>query len=147
MSKQIFRRGIAAFLVMTGVAAGAAPALACTLDNKPSVSANGLLAEFNPQVPLNSAQLATFAPFVFSHSFPLQKAVALTENRGEIARSLQPSAMQRPWRWRFGDGKVAYGWTVKHTFSRKGNMRVSVDAYYPGTKQWYPFDQVLIRVA
>jgi hypothetical protein len=147
MNTRTFRRGMAALLVATGVAAGASPALACSLDNKPSVSANGLLAEFNPQVPINSSQLANFAPFVFSRSYPLQKPVTLTENRRDIARSLQPSAMQHPWRWRFGDGKVAYGWTVKHAFSRKGNLRISVDAYYPGTKQWYLFDQVLIRVA
>jgi hypothetical protein len=100
----------------------------------------------NTHVPTTSAQLAGWAPFVFARSYPVRRAIVLTENRREVARSLTVAAMRRPWRWKFGDGQVAYGWTVRHTYAHPGDWRISVDAYDPGTRQWYNFDQVVITV-
>ncbi len=122
------------------------PASACSLDNRPSVYANGALARANPQIPTTAAQLASWSPFVFARSYQTRHTITLTENRSEVARSLRATAMRRPWRWTFGDGHSAYGWTVRHAYTRAGHWRIAVDAYDPGTRQWYNFDQVIITV-
>ena len=123
-----------------------AVARACSLDSQPSAYANGQRDRVNTQVPATSAQLAGWAPFVFARTYPLRRTIVLTENRREVARSLTAAAMRRPWRWEFGDGRVAYGWTVRHAYAHPGHWRISVDAYDLGTRQWYNFDQVVITV-
>jgi hypothetical protein len=55
--------------------------------------------------------------------------------------------MQKPWRWEFGDGATALGWTVKHAYAHPGRLRIQVEAYWPPTKQWIAFDQVTITIA
>ena len=119
---------------------------ACSLDSQPSAYADGQRDRVNMQVPTSSAQLAGWAPFVFARGFPVRHAIELAEDRREVARTLTAAAMRRPWRWEFGDGQVAYGWTVRHAYAHPGHWRVSVDAYDPGTRRWYNFDQVLITV-
>jgi len=150
MRTVISRRAmVAALLLAAGLSGAATTAHACSLDLKPSLSANGVLDEVNRQVPTNSAQLKDLAkdgPFVFSKRFAPGKAITFTENRRDGAQSLVPSAMRRPWRWHFGDGNAASGWTVKHAYAHKGDMRISVDAYLPSTKQWYEFDRVKIHI-
>jgi hypothetical protein len=123
-----------------------AVARACALDAQPSAYTDGQRDRVNTQVPTSSAQLAGWAPFVFARSYPVRRAIVLTEDRHEVARSLTAAAMRRPWRWEFGDGQVAYGWTVRHAYARPGHWRISVAAYDPGTRQWYNFDQVMITV-
>jgi hypothetical protein len=123
-----------------------AVARACSLDSQPSAYADGQRDRLNTQVPTTSAQLAGWAPFVFGRSYPVRRAIVLTEDRREVARSLTAAAMRRPWRWRFGDGQVAYGWTVRHAYAHPGHWRIAVDAYDPGTRQWYNFDQAVITV-
>jgi hypothetical protein len=123
-----------------------AVAHACSLDSQPSAYADGQRDRLNTQAPTTSAQLAGWAPFVFPRSYPVRRAIVLRENRREVARSLTAAAMRRPWRWRFGDGQVAYGWTVRHAYAHPGYWRIGVDAYDPGTRQWYNFDQVVITV-
>jgi hypothetical protein len=119
---------------------------ACALDSKPSLSANGVLPALNTAVPLTPAQLAAFAPFVFQRPYAAGVRIAFTENRVDVARSLTAAAMQRPWRWQFGDGKTGYGWSVAHQFSRPGSYSISVAAYDQGTKQWYQFDLVRLSI-
>lgn len=148
MRRSRFLMGLAMFTaVVTGTGGGATAVRGCSLDNKPSVYADGQLAGINPTVPLTSAQLATWAFFAFPRTFRARTAVILTENRREVAQTLIPAAMRRPWRWRFGDGQSAFGWTVRHRYARAGSWRIGVDAFDPGTKKWYNFDQVLIRIS
>jgi hypothetical protein len=116
------------------------------LDLQPSAYADGQRDRVNTQVPTTSAQLAGRDLFVFARGYPVRRAIVLTEDRREVARSLTAAAMRRPWRWRFGDGQVAYGWTVRHAYAHAGHWRISVDAYDPGTRHSYNFDQVVITV-
>ena len=120
---------------------------ACMLDSRPSAYADGQRDRVNTQVPTSSAQLAGWAPFVFARGYPVRRAIVLTEDRREVARTLTAAAMRRPWRWKFGDGQVAYGWTVRHAYVHPGHWRISVDAYDPGNRQWYNFDQVVITIS
>lgn len=121
-------------------------AAACSLDQKPSVLADGHLALINDETPTTQAQLATWAFFAFDHSYGVRQAIVLSEDRREVAKTLTAAAMRRPWRWRFGDGQTAYGWTVRHAYAHPGQKRIEVDAYDPSTKRWYNFDQVLISI-
>lgn len=141
----LFRHRLAAGLLLAGAGLAFAPyAQACMLDQRPSVSADGLLARVNQQPPTTEAQLAVWAPFIFAHNAIAGRTVTFTENRREVARSLTDAAMRRPWHWTFGDGHAADGWTVRHAYAHPGRWRISVDAYDPGTKRWYTFDQVEI---
>lgn len=140
------RCGAAVAVLALATALIAAPVQACGLDGTPSVSANGRLAQVTPWTPTTQAQMAIWAIFDFTRHYAVRQAITLTENRREVARALIASAMQRPWRWRFGDGQTAYGWTVRHAFARPGTWRIMVDAYLPSTKQWYNFDQVMIVI-
>jgi len=113
----------------------------------------GALARLNLQQPTTAAQLAVWAPFVFARSYAPRQTIALTEDRAQLAHVLVPRAMQRPWRWSFTDGSshtayntIAYGWTVQHTFAHPGQWQVSVDAYDPISKKWYPFDQIAVVI-
>jgi PKD domain len=149
MNMRINHRLPAALLLALGITGAANSANACSIDLKPSLSANGVLDAVNRAVPINSTQLKAFAaagPFVFSAPFAPRKTIIFAENRRDIAQSLLPDAMITPWRWHFGDGTIAYGWTVKHAYARKGDLRIQVDAYLPKTKQWYEFDRVTIHV-
>jgi hypothetical protein len=149
MTSPVHRWSLAALLLAFAVTGAATTVYACSLDLKPSLSANGVLDVVNKQVPTSSAQLkelASLGPFVFSAPFAPHKTITFTENRREVAQSLLPNAVRTPWRWHFGDGKVAYGWTVKHAYARKGDMRIMVDAYLPSTKKWYEFDRVTIHI-
>lgn len=119
---------------------------ACSLDSKPSVSANGVLARVNTQVPLTDAEVASWTPFVFARPLTPRRIVALAEDRREVANSLTAAAMRRPWLWDFGDKHSAQGWTVRHSYGGQGRYRITVSAYDPGTRRWYQFDQVTITV-
>lgn len=124
----------------------AGSAQACALDSWPSLSANGVLPILNPAVPVTSAQLKAYAPFVFQRAYAVGARIVFDENRADVAKSLVPAAMQRPWRWRFGDGKVGFGWTVAHVYTRPAAFTVGVDAYDPGTRRWYQFDLARMQV-
>jgi hypothetical protein len=138
---------IVALLLVAGCILGVSgPARACALDSRPSAYADGQLDRVNAQAPTTAAQLATWTAFVFARSYPVRRAIVFTEDRREVARTLVPAALRRPWRWRFGDGHTAYGWTVRHAYARPGRWRIQVDAYLPSTRQWYSFDQVTVTV-
>jgi len=143
------RRSIAiaglAALVASGVL-GSASARACALDNKPSLSANGRLVRINQQYPRTDAEVAHWTYFVVPGAYHVGQGVALTENRQEVAQTLLPSVMLRPWRWELGDGAVAYGWSVKHVYAHPGQYMVTADCYNPGDGKWYNFDKATLTV-
>lgn len=146
------RLGVAGFLT-SGLIAGGATARACTIDLKPTALADGVLARPNQQQPTSAAQLAVWTPFVFPRSYKTHAPVTLTEDRRKLARVLVPAALRRPWRWTFTDGTshaadqtVIYGWTIRHTFAHPGQWRAAVAAYDTDTRQWYPLDQLALRV-
>ena len=142
---RIFYRPLVAAGLLLAVC-GAGSAAACALDQTPSVYANGQLAGKNPSLPTTQAQLKVWTYFIFTRTYPMHHAITFTENRREVAQTLKAVAMRRPWRWHFGDGQIAYGWTVRHTYAHAGRWRIVVDAYLPSAKQWYEFDQVTITV-
>ena len=121
-------------------------AFACSLDGVPSLLANGHRVVINTQAPTTAAQLAAFTPFIAPHSYSVGQAITLTEDRREVAISLNAESMRRPWRWQLSDGSVAYGWTIKHSFKRAGHWQVIVEAYYPGDGHWYRFDLASLTV-
>src|SRR6266851_5677867 len=108
MSVYRHRKVLIIFFCAIMLAVSTAVAQACSLDNIPSLSLNGRLPILNKAIPLNSAQLATYVPFVFPRPYPVHSIITFTENRRDVAKSLQASAMRRPWRWHFGDGATAY---------------------------------------
>ncbi len=119
---------------------------ACSLDNKPSMLADGRLAQLNLRQPTTSAQLATWAPFVFTQGYRVHQTIALSEDRRQLARVLTAAAMRLTPRWQFGDGLTAAGWSVRHAYARPGHWRVEVDVYYPAAHHWYSIDQVSVAV-
>jgi len=142
-------RRIAAALstvVLAGVVGSPSLALACGLDGKPSMSMNGALVHLNKDIPTTQAQALRWAPFIAASHYHRGATIAMTENRIELARTLVPAAMTRPWRWQFGDGTTAYGWTVRHTYKHAGSWRVTTDAYDPAARTWDNFDQAVIVV-
>lgn len=141
-----FHVGCAALALAGGILGGPALARACSLDSRPSVYADGRLALVNKRAPTTRSQLAVWTPFIFDRTYATHQTVTFTENRREVARSLTAAAMRRPWRWRFGDGHTAYGWTVRHAYARPGHWRIHVDAYLARTHQWYSFDQVTVTI-
>ena len=137
---------IGALITCGGIAAGGL-AQACTLDQKPSASADGHLAGINRSTPTTQEQLAAWSYFAFPRPFQVGTTVVLTEDRREVARTLVPSAMRQPWGWLFGDGSSATGWTVRHAYTRPGPLRISVYAYDPAIGRWTLFDQVTITIS
>lgn len=127
------------------VAGGAGAANACSIDGVPTLTVNGYTVAINKTVPTGTANLRLWAPFVLS--FPLHSG--RNEVLAEIANRvpLRLEAFKTPWRWNFGDGsKAARGMTVRHTFSKPGIYKVTVDAYFPSHHFWYTFDAVQVRV-
>ena len=122
-------------------------AQACALDNVPSLTADGTLVRPTTDPPTTAAQLQTYAPVTLPHSYVAGRAMVFTEIRREVAKSLVPAVMARPWRWVFGDGTTATGWTAHHAYAHPERRRIDVEAYWPPTKQWISFDQVTITIA
>lgn len=126
--------------------ARASPAHACALDQTPSLSVDGIRARVNPVTPTTQAQLAHWTYFIFPHTYRAGHPLTLTEDRREVARTLMPSALRQPWGWQFGDGQVAVGWTVRHTYARAGQYRLRVYCWNPEAHAWDAFDQATITL-
>jgi hypothetical protein len=101
-------------LLVTSAGLGmAVPAWACALDNRPSMSADGVLAHLTAAVP-TAATLPTWASFTFPRVYKPGQPVRFSEDQAEVRRTLTPSALSHPWRWNFGDGSTAVGYNVQH---------------------------------
>jgi chitodextrinase len=120
-------------------------AQACTIDGKPTAFADGSRAVVS-HLKLTVATARTWAPFSFRSAYHAQAAIRLTEDRADLRRVLSPDAMQRAWRWEFGDGTHATGWTVTHHYAHPGAYRITVLAYYPTFRQYISFDKVRITI-
>jgi hypothetical protein len=120
-------------------------ARACSLDNVPSISANGMLARLNTVRPV-VGHLAHWAPFVLPVAFRTGAGVRLSENLADLRKSLLTEDFSKPWRWDFGDGTGGSGFTVQHAYKKPGTYRVIVSAYDSKIKFWFQFDAALIPI-
>ncbi|HWE63986.1 MAG TPA: PKD domain-containing protein [Chloroflexota bacterium] len=137
---------IAAACMCLGAALSVAASVqACGLDDVPSLSANGVLAQRMTSKP-SRADLAHWAPFIFSGSYRHGATVQIGENVTELRRSLPAQAFGHPWRWTLGDGTTISSFNVKHSYRRAGEYRITVTAYYSAYKAWFEFDDALIRI-
>ena len=118
---------------------------ACTIDGQPTAFANGRRAVVSP-VKLTVTTARTWAPFSFRSAYHARAAIRLTEDRAQLRRVLAPDTMQRAWRWEFGDGTHATGWTVSLRYGHAGAYRITVWAYYPTYDQYVAFDRVRITI-
>jgi hypothetical protein len=89
--------------------------------------------------------LAHWAEFTFTRSFLTAQPVHFSENIAALRRSLPAQAFGKPWRWRFSDGAALTGYSVKHSFRKPGDYKVTVSAYYSGYGQYLPFDDALVH--
>ena len=137
---------LAAVALAGCLAAGAAQAGACTIDQRPSASANHQIARLNRQTPRTAAQLAAWSLFYFAPSFQARQSIPFAENRRELARTLSAEALRQPCGWQFGDGHVAYGWTVRHAYAQAGRWPIKVYVWDPAGGRWDLFDQVTITI-
>ena len=129
---------------LIAIAAYAAGARACAVDDVPSLRADGA------RVVLNSAirtrlNVATWAPFVCPHPIRIGHAVRFGEDMAELARSLPPQIVHGRWVWRLGDGTSAQGGTVRHLYRRAGTYRITVGVPIPGARV-FTFDAAQVRV-
>lgn len=118
---------------------------ACARDGVPSISADGRLAQRTRST--QGILPATWTPFYFGRAALPDRAVTLSENNREVARTLPRDVFSRPWRWTFGDGSApAYGTSVRHVYRKGGTYRIVVLAYYRSYGSWLAFDDATIRV-
>ena len=138
---------LAAALALAATIALTAPQAthACTIDGKPTAFADGSRAMLS-QVKLTVATARTWAPFSFRSQYHAHEAIRLTEDRAQLRRVLPSDTMERAWRWDFGDGTHATGWTVTHRYAHPGAYRITVRAYYPTFQQYFSFDTVRITI-
>ncbi len=112
------RRPIALLAVILAVLFWPATARACSIDGIVSLSANGNLANLTDGA-ATRANIAHWAPFSFIAA-AVGDTLHLREDLGELHRTLPESAFKTPFRWSFGDGAVATGWSPSHRYSRLG---------------------------
>lgn len=136
---------VASFSVW-GMIGSVSPGYGCALDSRPSLSLNGRLVGLNHQPARTEAELATWSYFVAPTTYRTGQPVLMSENRAEVARTLMPSALRRPWGWAFGDGTIAQGWQVRHTYAHPGRWKICVYAYNPESQRWDLFDQATITI-
>lgn len=129
---------------LAGVTAMPLAAQACTIDGKATAFANGHLAirtTFTPQT------MRTWALFSFPGRYRAGAMVRFSEDKASLRNVLASEAMKSPWRWEFGDGTHATGWTVTHLYAHAGIYRIFVAAYYGASSHQYgPFDSLRLVV-
>ena len=118
-------------------------AQACTVDGKPTALADGKLAVRVPSQPA-AASARTWAPFAFPGRYHAGTLIRFAENAVARRSVLSWEAANKPWRWEFGDGTHATGWSVTHRYTHPGTYRITVFAYYPAFHRSYSFDAVQI---
>lgn len=135
-------------LAVAGALATSAVVNACTIDGKATACANGRRAVHSPLVTkrLPAAVARTWALFTFTGHYRMQTTIHFTEDRAQLKTALSAETMRQVWRWDFGDGAHATGWSVTHHYRHPGAYRISVAAYYPSLRQYISFDEIHIVV-
>jgi hypothetical protein len=59
---------------------------------------------------------------------------------------MAPRILTQPFRWAFGDGATALGHVVTHRYAHPGTYLLMVYGFYSPRRQWFPFDQALVRI-
>jgi hypothetical protein len=149
--KRLCLLALALVVPLAGALAAPHMTVACTLDGRPTAFANGRRAvrtgPFSVKTPARVSSAQTWAPFSFPLSYHARAALRFTEDRAQLRRVLPADSMQRAWRWEFGDGVRAVGWTVTHRYTRPGTYRITVSAYVPSYGSYLLFDVVRIVIA
>jgi len=144
MNARRVRRLLPAVVIALGLLA-TATAQACTIDGKPSVSANGILALRN-ESRASPGNLGHWAVFVFGTSFAVGQKVQFAENTPLLRSALPSQAWGKPWRWTLGDGTTLTGYSVRHVYAHAGSYKLTISAYYSGYGQWLEFDDALVTI-
>ncbi len=137
--------GLALLFVVGITLATRGDATACTLDGKATAFADGSRAVLTGGS-YTPAAGSVWAPFRFTRSYRVHASLTLTEDRGALRRALPSQALGHAWRWDFGDGAHAVGWTVTHRYARPGAYRITLSSYYPSWRRYFQFDSVHITV-
>jgi hypothetical protein len=134
-------RILGALLVALALVPGAAAA--CAIDNRASLSANGVRASITTEAP---AGTRLWAPFTIGKAFASGAVVQFSELRSDLARSLSAATLAAPYRWAFGDGTTRLGHTATHRYAHPGIYVLVVYGFDARTRTWFPFDKALVRI-
>ena len=134
-------RILGALLVALALVPGAAAA--CALDNRASLSANGVRATITTEAP---AGARLWAPFTIGKAFASGAAVQFSELGSDLARSLSAATLAAPYRWAFGDGTTVLEHTATHRYAHPGTYVLVVYGFDARTRTWFPFDKALVRI-
>jgi hypothetical protein len=87
-----------------------------------------------------------WAPFTIGKSFARGEPVQFYELPADLRKTMAPMVLAQPFRWAFGDGATARGHVVTHRYTRAGTYLLMVYGFYSPRRQWFPFDQALVRI-
>jgi hypothetical protein len=132
---------LGALLLALALEPGAAAA--CAIDNTASLSANGVRATPTTSAPSGRGP---WAQFTLGKAFASGATVQFAELHSDLVRSLAPATLAAPFRWAFGDGATALGHVATHRYAHPGLYRLTVYGFTPRTHDWFPFDNVLVRI-
>lgn len=144
---RVYRIGLPA-VALAGALVASTVVHACTIDGKATASVNGQRAVRAPLVtkPLPASVARTWAMFTFNGHYTTRSLLHLVEDRAQLKLALSAETMKQTWRWDFGDGAHASGWSVTHRYTRAGTYRITVSSYYPAFHKYFAFDEVRIVV-
>ena len=94
----------------------------------------------------STARRGSWAPFVLAQAVAAGALVRLEEAPAHLARTLPAEVRAWPFRWVFGDGSRAVGYTAVHRYARPGQYHLLVYGYYQRERRWFAFDSALVRV-
>lgn len=132
------RHALGIVLALALFFATGAAATACTLDGIASLSVNGVTAALTSGHPTR-ANAGYWAPFTLLAQGS-GSTLRFSENMRNVAQSLPPAMLATPFRWDFGDGATASGFTVRHAYAHAGWYKITVRYEWPARHQWIVFD-------
>lgn len=118
-------------------------ATACALDNRASLYTDGVPALLTASGPHGSGP---WAPFTIAQAIGAAAPVRFMEAQADLARTLPPIMRRAPYRWAFGDGTIAVGYSVMHHYAQPGWYIVTVFGFDRVARGWVAFDQAVAHV-